>query len=434
MSDGMGSPGQRQSGHVTRRLGRRKFVRGTAAAALSLPGAFGGPATGRAAGAKTITIGMDFALTGAEAEEATVELDGARLAVEEANQKDAVPGFELRTIVLNDATATAGGYDPAQAATNARTLAENPSVVAVVGPIDSGSAMAMLPILSSAGLPMVAGSTTSPDLTNPKFAAQTRQNGVTLVFFRTCGNEAFVEPGMVNFFYGKHGVRSAYILDDGSAGGIGIAAAFQAAAGKKGVKVLGRDSLNPREADYTTILTKIKFLRPDLLEYGGTSQAGAKLAKQAYDVLPHTMLRADASGIYEGDFLKAAGFPAAEGWYATSAAPHIFDTPAGQAWQRRYVERWQKQPSDYGLTTYNAGVVVVDAIARVAKSGQPMNRANVRAAIQATAIQTLQGPISFDKNGDLEHPVISVFRVTHNSTYPEIDLRQFKYVGTTSPS
>ena len=170
-----------------------------------------------------------------------------------------------------------------------------------------------------------------------------------------------------------------------------------------------------------------------LFRSGGITLAGAKLAKQAYNILPNTMLRADASGIYEGDFLEAAGFPAAEGWYATSAAPHIFDTPAGEAWQHRYIERWHKQPSDYGLTTYDAAVVVVDALARVEKSGQLLNRPNVRAAIQVTNIQALQGPISFDKNGDLQHPVISIFQVTHNTKYPDTDLRQFKYVGTTTP-
>jgi branched-chain amino acid transport system substrate-binding protein len=433
MTDGVSSQSKWQIGRVMCRLARRKFVRGVAAAALSLPAAYGVPATGRAAETKTITIGMDFALTGAEAEEATVELGGAQLAVEEANANHTVPGYELRTIVLNDATATAGGYDPAQSATNARMLAQNSAVVAIVGPIDSGSAKAMLPILSQSGLAMVAGSTTSPDLTNPKFAAQTRQNGVTLVFFRTCGNEAFVEPGMVNFFYAKHNVRSAYILDDGGAGGVGIADAFQTAAQEKGVKILGRDTLNSKESDYTPILTRINGLKPDLLEYGGITLAGVKLAKQAYDILPNTMLRADASGIYEGDFLKGAGFPAAEGWYATSAAPHIFDTPAGQAWQRRYVQRWNKQPSDYALTTYDAAVVVVDAIAQVEKSGQPIDRPNVRAAIQATNIQTLQGPVSFDNNGDLQHPSISIFQVTHDSKYSDADLAQFKYVGTTTP-
>jgi hypothetical protein len=57
----------------------------------------------------------------------------------------------------------------------------------------------------------------------------------------------------------------------------------------------------------------------------------------------------------------------------------------------------------------------------------------LRAAIQATNIQTLQGPISFDKNGDLQHPLISIFQATHNTKYPDTDLRQFKYVRTTVP-
>jgi branched-chain amino acid transport system substrate-binding protein len=77
--------------------------------------------------------------------------------------------------------------------------------------------------------------------------------------------------------------------------------------------------------------------------------------------------------------------------------------------------------------------VVVDAIARVVKSGKPISRSNVRVAIQATNLRTLQGTVSFDKNGDLLHRVISIFRVTHDSKYSDTDLSQFKYVGTTSP-
>ena len=38
---------------------------------------------------------------------------------------------------------------------------------------------------------------------------------------------------------------------------------------KDGIKVLGCDQLDPKEADYTTVLTKIKDLNPDALYYGG---------------------------------------------------------------------------------------------------------------------------------------------------------------------
>ena len=114
-------------------------------------------------------------------------------------------------------------------------------------------------------------------------------------------------------------------------------------------------------------------------------------------------------------------------------APHVLDTPAGQAWAHRYVQRWHKQPTDYGLTTYDAGLVVVNAIAQVVRTGQSVSRVNIRSAIQATNLRTLEGSIQFDKNGDLLHPVISIFRVTHDAKFSDTDLSQFKYVGTTSP-
>ena len=56
---------------------------------------------------------------------------------------------------------------------------------------------------------------------------------------------------------------------------------------KKGMKVLGRDRLDPKAADYTAVLTKIKSLNPQAIYYGGVGQAGVKLAKQAYDIVPN---------------------------------------------------------------------------------------------------------------------------------------------------
>ena len=43
----------------------------------------------------------------------------------------------------------------------------------------------------------------------------------------------------------------------------------------------------------------------------------------------------------------------------------------------------------------------LDAIKRVAESGKPVNRSNVRDAMQATKLKTLQGEIAFDENGDM---------------------------------
>jgi len=74
-------------------------------------------------------------------------------------------------------------------------------------------------------------------------------------------------------------VKTMYGLDDSGAYGIGIATAFEKQAEKKGIKLLGHDRLDPKAADYTAVLTKIKGLGPQLLYYGGDAQAGVKLVE-----------------------------------------------------------------------------------------------------------------------------------------------------------
>ena len=90
-------------------------------ASTALTAAFSGVAISTADAAdKVVKIGINFSLTGADAESAKRIRQGAILAIEEANAKKTVPGYTLEEWTLDDATPTAGQYDPAQAATNAR--------------------------------------------------------------------------------------------------------------------------------------------------------------------------------------------------------------------------------------------------------------------------------------------------------------------------
>ena len=56
---------------------------------------------------------------------------------------------------------------------------------------------------------------------------------------------------MADFFAEKLGVKAIYILDDQGAYGVGLADAFQKQIATKGVKVLGRDQLDPKASDYS---------------------------------------------------------------------------------------------------------------------------------------------------------------------------------------
>jgi branched-chain amino acid transport system substrate-binding protein len=380
-----------------------------------------------------IKIGLDLSLTGADAESATRIRNGALMAFEELNARRELPGYTLEPLILDDGTATAGQYDPAQAATNARKMVSDKAVVAAIGPMMSGAGKAMAPILSQGNLATITPSSTNPDITSPKFAGEYRPAGKA-IYFRTVTTDAFQGPNLANYFADKLKVQSVYVLDDSGAYGVGIADAFQKRAEEKGIKVLGRDRLDPKAADYTTILTKIKALNPDALYYGGVSQAGVKLAKQSYDVLPK-VIKGGGDGMYSAEMLSAAGFPAADGWYATIASPHTTEDKVADAWVKQYQAKYGMAPSDYAITAYDAALVIADAVKRVIADGKDVNRDTVRDYIQTAKVNTLQGTVAFDANGDLRDRTISVFQIKKDPNYSADDMvHQYHYIGVAPQS
>jgi branched-chain amino acid transport system substrate-binding protein len=382
---------------------------------------------------KRVKVGIDVSLTGAGAEDAILVKNGALLAVDEANANGGVAGYAIEPMVLDDGTATAGQYDPAQAAINARKMVSDPDVVAAVGPQNSGCGKAMAPIFSQGDLATITPSSTNPDITDPKFAAQFDPSGRP-IYFRVVTTDAYQGPAMANYFAQVLNVKKVYILDDSGAYGVGIANTFESQAKKLGIEVLGHDQLNPLEPDYTTLLTKIKPLGVDALYYGGSALTATKLAKQSYDVVP-SIIRGGGDGSYSAALLKGAGFPAMQGWYATIAAPYLAENPAVQPWIGRFTEKYGLGPSSYAFTAYDCVLVALDAIKRVAESGAPVTRSAVRDAIQTAKVETLQGTVSFDQYGDINDRTISVFQVHEDPNYPpEAVLHQYKYLGVAPQS
>ena len=377
---------------------------------------------------KSVTVGIVVPLTGSDAEGAILIKNGAMMAADDANAKGGVGGYRIKVMLLDDGTTTAGQYDPAQAATDARKLVADQNVVANIGPEMSGSGKAMAPILSQGNLATITPSSTNPDITDPKFAAQFAPAGKA-IYFRTVTTDAYQGPNMANYMSQVLKVKRVYVLDDSGAYGVGMANAFEEQAKKNGMTVLGHDQLDPREADYRTILTKINSLNPDALYYGGVSLAGIKVAKQSYQIMPK-LIKAGGDGAYGAPMLKGSGFPAMEGWYATIAAPYIADNPDVKPWIARYMQKYGQGPGAYSFTAYDGMLVVLDAIQRVAATGKPVTRDAVRDAIQTARLKTLQGVVSFDKNGDIESRTVSVFQAHYDPKYPvEDSLHQYKYLG-----
>jgi len=387
-------------------MNRRSLVAATAVVfvATIVVGLPGGPN----AQPKVVKIGLSLPLTGADADGSDAILKGAQMALAEINARGGAGGYKLEAMVFDSATPAAGQYDPAQAATNYKKFIADSLVLAAVGPVMSGEGKAISPILSEADMATITPSSTNPDITDPKLQAQYRPQGKA-VYFRTVTTDAYQGPNMANYLFHAQKVKSVYVLDDGGAFGVGIADSFQRRAQELGVKVLGRDRLDPKEADYKTILTKIKGLNPDALYYGGVMQAAAKLAPQAYEVIPRA-IKAGSDGVYDLSWPKQSGKESIEGWYCSQASPELVTSPKVESWVAKFKRDMKRDPTNYAITSYNSVYVIADAIERIAAAKRPLTRSSLRDAIQATKIDSIQGPIAFDANGDILTKTVSIYQ------------------------
>jgi len=358
---------------------------------------------------KVIKIGIHALLGGPDSVGSITIFNGAVLAIEQANQQKMLPGYTIEYQMLDDTTPTTGQADPAQAATNARTFIADPTVLFAIGPQFSGLNKATAPLYSQAGMVNISPSATNPDLTNPAFKAEFRPSGKP-GFLRVCSTDALQAPGIANYAYNVLNVRKVYIIDDGSAFGMGTADAFEARAKEKGIQILGRDQVDPNAADYSTILTKVAALEPDAIFYGGHTLAGAKLAMQMKSLMPD-VFGLSTDGIAGADFVQSAG-AAGEGWYVTLAAPYLESIPAAAQFIKDFTARFNTPPVAYSGLSFDAVNTGLSAIKSLIEAGKPLTRENVRDAILGIEYSGITGKISFDENGDRVQKIITIWQTT----------------------
>ena len=159
-----------------------------------------------------------------------------------------------------------------------------------------------------------------------------------------------------------------------------------------------------------------------------------KLAKQAYDIIPN-VIKGGPDGMTSSDLLSGAGFPAVEGWYTSIAAPHLVEDTKAAQFVAAFKGSFNESPDDYTITAYDAALVIIDAVKRVAASGKPVTRENVRDAIQTAKVPTIQGTVSFDENGDLADRTVSVFQIKKDAAKSLTDVSaQYKYIAVAPQS
>jgi branched-chain amino acid transport system substrate-binding protein len=360
------------------------------------------PAPNTASG-NSVTIVSSLPLTGSSIGQSQSIVNGIQQALAETDSKVCEGKLTIQYQSLDDATAAAGKWDPAQETANANKAVADANVVAYIGTFNSGAAKLSIPILNPANLVMVSPVNTYPGLTKPGMGEANEPN----VYYPTGKrNYARVVPaddlqGAAGVNWAKAlGVKSVYILDDQELYGKGLADVFSKQAKAQGINVLGHEGIDSKASDYKALMTKIKALNPDLVYFAGITQNNAgQLIKDMRGVgmTADKVKFMGPDGIFEQAFIDAAGKDA-EGAYATfGGVPGNKLTGSGQAWYEAYKKKFGIEPEPYAAYGYEAAKVVIKAIGTVCKADRP---AILQAVMSTKDFQGVLGTWSFDANGD----------------------------------
>ncbi|MGN6805101.1 MAG: branched-chain amino acid ABC transporter substrate-binding protein [Trinickia sp.] len=365
-------------------------ILGRRATTFGILGALAAASAGVAHADETVKIGEVAPLTGPASYLGKDTENGARLAVEEINEKGLVVGGKKVVLVL-DAEDDAG--DPRQATQVAQKLVDD-KAVAIVGHMNSGTTIPASKIYRDAGIVQV-----SPSATNP---AYTQQGFKTA--YRVVATDAQQGPALADYATRTLKVRTVAIVDDATAYGQGLANEFEKRAKADGLSVVSHDATNDKATDFRAILTKIKGEHPDVIMYGGLDATGGPFAKQAKQLgMTQKILAGD--GLCADDLSKLAG-AAADDVICSIAGSPLEKMPKGPAFMQRYEKRFGTHPVLNSPFAYDAVYVIAEAMKRAGSTAPD----KILAAMPATNYEGVLGQTQFDSKGDLVHGTISLYK------------------------
>jgi len=367
----------------------------------------------------TINIFSSWPLTGSYAGIGPDAVAALQMCFEDFG--NAAGGFALKYEALDDGTAANNGsYDAAAETDNVNKVVNDADAMVYMATYNSGMAKISIPITGEAGMAQISYANTYPGLTHA--VPEVTTEGEPDVYYpsgkrnymRVCPADDKQGAAQALWAYNEMGKRKAYVLNDQSLYGAGVALLFKVFFEKLGGQVLGFEDYDPGTGDYQSVMTSIADKGPDLLYLGATVNSNpAKVLIDARSVMSaDDVLFLGPDGLIADAFVKGAG-DAAEGAYLTFAGyspDKLLELGGpGADFVKRITDKLGHSPDAYSVYSYETGVVVIQALDKVAEK----DRGKILDAMFATEgfVSLLGGTWSFDDNGDTDSSIIGLDKV-----------------------
>jgi branched-chain amino acid transport system substrate-binding protein len=328
---------------------------------------------------------------------------GTKIAVKQANESQELKDLGITLTVLEGDDKG----DPTTGGNVATQFASNPTLVGVMGTLNSGVTRVAVKIYNAANIVQVSPANTAVDLT---------QMGMTN-YFRTCTVDSVQGPFAADYAFKEAGKKAAFVVDDSTVYGVGLADEWAKQFTADGGTIVGREKTGDKDTDFKALVSLIKSKKPDIIYYGGIYNAGALLSKQAKEGgITAPLMSGDGS--FDPEFIKIAGAANAEGDMASNVGLPMASMPKGQDFLAAYKAQFPTEvPAAYDAYSYDAANVIIKGIIAAAKElgadkvATTEGKKAIIAAVAKTSFDGITGKVEFDKNGDTTNKAITVYAV-----------------------
>jgi branched-chain amino acid transport system substrate-binding protein len=340
--------------------------------------------------------------------------NSVQLAVDQANARDAIPGFTIEVEAVDDSS------DPETGKAAAEALAAAPSVIGVVGPYNSGVGAEVAPVLQEAGIAMISPGNTDPSLT----IGEDRENPARQFdnYFRLVATDAEQGPFLATYAVAGLGATTAAVVSETKPVSKGLADDFTAGFTGGGGEVVYRETVPDGTTDFTDVVTALGELDapPDLLFFGGeyTVAATYRDATAAAGIDAPLM---GGDGIKDDAFITDAGEASAGSIASTVGVPLNALTTAAEFVAAYDAAGFEDPATDFGPYAYDAANLLIDASAEALADSEVVTaeaRADVITQLDAIETDGVTGAIAFDDYGDTTTKVFTIYRVEGDAWVP----------------
>jgi len=364
-------------------------------------------ASGSAGGAtKVAKIGVIAPLSGDLSALGLGIRNSVDLAIRQANESGAIPGWKLELAAEDDEAKPDTGKNAAT------KLASDDAVVGVVGTLNSSVAQSVIPVLDSAKIVQVSPANTNPTLTKGAdfLTAPKRPNAN---YFRTCTTDAVQGPFAAQYLLGE-GVKKVATIHDKKSYGQGLVSEFSKAFTAGGGTIVAAETINPDDKNFSAVISKVQGGAPEAVYYGGEYPQAGPLSKQMKAAgLKVPVMGGD--GIFSGEFIKLGG---TDGDLATSVGAPVDTLESAKPFLEGYkAAGFAEGYEAYGAYSYDAANAIINALKVSLKDAADAKSAREATitAMASVSFDGATGKVAFDEFGDSVSRVLTVYAVTNGA-------------------